>query len=195
VNPQDDQAVERPEVFEFAEPGPFGGPMSAPHTTGLASGPRAGTARCRPEGGAVNPPSKSSRHPVRGRASGTRGAWTRDSSPGRSAGWRSIPTGPCKARTRGTANCWGCVGGPRYSCGLAGARDRPRSGAGYGVPLARSMKRDGRYATDHRPQHSPGHGSERIAALGRCHGGTARARHGLVASTSEGVGGEGEVQQ
>jgi hypothetical protein len=55
VNQQAYQAVNRPEDFEFAGPCPFGGPMSAPLTTGQATGPQAGTDRCRPEGGAVNP--------------------------------------------------------------------------------------------------------------------------------------------
>jgi hypothetical protein len=55
VNQQAYQAVDRPELVEFAGPCPFGGPMSAPLKTGQATGPPAGTDRCRPEGGAVNP--------------------------------------------------------------------------------------------------------------------------------------------
>ena len=55
MNQQAYHAVGSCEVFEFARPCPLGGQTSAPLTTGRAVGPRAGTDRCRPEGGAVNP--------------------------------------------------------------------------------------------------------------------------------------------
>jgi hypothetical protein len=55
VNQQAYQAVDRPEVFEFARPCPCGEPMSAPLTTGQATGPRARTDRGRTGGRAVNP--------------------------------------------------------------------------------------------------------------------------------------------
>jgi hypothetical protein len=58
VNQQAYQMVDRPEVVEFAGPCPIGGPMAAPLTTGEATAPRAGTDRCWPEGGAVNPTDK-----------------------------------------------------------------------------------------------------------------------------------------
>jgi hypothetical protein len=55
MNQQAYHAVDRPEVFDFARLCPICGPMSARLTTGQATGPRVGTDRCRPEGGAVNP--------------------------------------------------------------------------------------------------------------------------------------------
>jgi hypothetical protein len=54
MNQQPYHEVDRPEVFEPARPCPFGGPISAPLTTGQAAGPRAGADRCRPEGGAIS---------------------------------------------------------------------------------------------------------------------------------------------
>jgi hypothetical protein len=50
VNQQAYHAVDHPEVFAFARPCPFGGPMLAPLTTGQAAGPRAETDQCRLEG-------------------------------------------------------------------------------------------------------------------------------------------------